>query len=43
MNEYVEEELRDARDALSDAEKMRRVGVTDEALVNRLYYACFTR
>lgn len=41
VNEYVEEELQDARDALSDAEKMRQAGVTDEALVNRLYYACF--
>ncbi len=41
MTEYIEEELQDARDALSDAEKMRRAGVTDEALVNRLYYACF--
>lgn len=41
MNEYIEEELQDARNALSDAEKMRRAGVTDEAVINRLYYACF--
>lgn len=38
---YAEEELRKARSALEDAEKMVDVGVSDEAIVNRLYYACF--
>lgn len=41
MAEYADEELQEARDALADAEKMRRVGVTDKAVVTRLYYACF--
>lgn len=41
MAEYADEELQEAHDALADAEKMRRAGVTDNAVVTRLYYACF--
>lgn len=41
MDEYVAEELQAAREAASDAEKMHESGVTDNAIVNRLYYACF--
>lgn len=40
MAEYVEEELREANDALSDAAVLKNGG-TDKAIVNRLYYACF--
>lgn len=40
MTEYAAEELREARDALSDAGVLRDGG-TDKAVVNRLYYACF--
>lgn len=41
MVDYAEEEFREATDALADARKMRRAGVTDKAIVTRLYYACF--
>lgn len=41
MDEYTAEELRQARAALSDADKLRETNATDEAIVNRLYYACF--
>ena len=41
MSEYAEEEMAEARDALADAKKMRKGGVTDKAIVTRLYYACF--
>ncbi|MCH7660103.1 MAG: HEPN domain-containing protein [Euryarchaeota archaeon] len=41
MDEYAEDELEKANDALSDARKLRDVGGTDEAVINRLYYACF--
>lgn len=41
MGEYAEEELQEANDALEDAQKMRQVGVTEKAVVTRLYYACF--
>jgi hypothetical protein len=30
MDEYLEEELQDAKDMLSDAEKLRNAGGTDE-------------
>lgn len=40
MSDYAAEELREAKDALSDAEVLRNGG-TDKAIVNRLYYACF--
>lgn len=40
MAEYPEEELHEARDALSDAAVLKGRG-TDKAVVNRLYYACF--
>lgn len=43
MDEYAEEELHEALDALADGEKMRQVGVTEKAIVTRLYYACFMR
>lgn len=41
MPEYATEELQKARDAMSDAAVLRDGGATDEAIVNRLYYACF--
>lgn len=41
MGEYANAELQEALDALSDAKKMRRAGVTNEATITRLYYACF--
>lgn len=41
MGEYAEEELQEAYDALDDAQKMPQVGVTEKAVVTRLYYACF--
>lgn len=41
MDEYIGEELQAAREAVSDAEKMHEGEVTDNAIVNRLYYACF--
>jgi uncharacterized protein (UPF0332 family) len=40
MAEYAEEELQAARDALSDAAILEGEE-TDEAVVNRPYYACF--
>ena len=41
MPEYVEEEFRKARRALADADRLRDAGGSAEAIVNRLYYACF--
>lgn len=41
MVDYADEEMQEARDALADAEKMREAGVTEKAVVTRLYYACF--
>lgn len=41
MTDYAAEEMQEARDALTDAEKMRHAGVTEKAVVTRLYYACF--
>lgn len=38
---YVSEELAKAGAALDDARTMADAGVSDEAIVNRLYYACF--
>lgn len=40
-DQYADEELRKARSALHDARTMAAVDVSDEAVVNRLYYACF--
>ena len=41
MDEYVAEELADARRALSDANVLSAGTGSKEAVVNRLYYACF--
>jgi uncharacterized protein (UPF0332 family) len=41
MGEYATEELEEANAALSDATQLRNVGGRDEAIVNRLYYACY--
>lgn len=41
MDEYATEELEEANAALSDATQLRDVGGRDEAIVNRLYYACY--
>lgn len=41
MPEYIDEELTEARGALSDARVLQEGGGRDEAIVNRLYYACF--
>lgn len=38
---YADEELEKASSAMDDARKMVEAGVSDEAVVNRLYYACF--
>lgn len=38
---YVDEELRKAREALRDAERLDESGGSDEGIVNRLYYASF--
>lgn len=40
-DEIVAEELGKATEALEDARKMRAADVSDEAVVGRLYYACF--
>ena len=40
MDEYAEEELRHASEALSDAEILLDGG-SERAVINRLYYACF--
>jgi uncharacterized protein (UPF0332 family) len=37
----VEAQLRQARQALSDAEGARDAGLSDAVVVNRCYYACF--
>lgn len=37
----VERELQQARQALDDATKARDVGLSDAAVINRLYYAAF--
>lgn len=39
--EYVDEELRKARQALDDAEQLAAGSGSDEGIVNRLYYAAF--
>lgn len=39
--EYIEEELSKAQQALSDAEQLVSVDGSDEGVVNRLYYAAF--
>ncbi|MCH7659651.1 MAG: hypothetical protein IH933_03410 [Euryarchaeota archaeon] len=41
MDEYANEELEEAYDALSDVTELRKVDVTEKLIVNRLYYACF--
>lgn len=41
MDEYVDEELQEAKDALTDAKILHGTQGTDKAVVNRLYYACF--
>jgi uncharacterized protein (UPF0332 family) len=41
MVDIAAEELRKARETLDDAEAVRNAEVTDETIVNRLYYACF--
>jgi uncharacterized protein (UPF0332 family) len=37
----VEDQLRQARQALSDAEGARNAELSDAVVINRLYYACF--
>lgn len=37
----VEDQLRQARQALADAEGARDVELSDAVVINRLYYACF--
>lgn len=37
----VRRELQQARQALDDAEKARDTGISDAAVINRLYYAAF--
>ncbi|QLH84834.1 HEPN domain-containing protein [Halosimplex pelagicum] len=39
--EYVDEELGKAREALADAESLAAGSGSDAGVVNRLYYACF--
>jgi uncharacterized protein (UPF0332 family) len=39
--EYPTKELEEAKAALSDADVLRQHDGTDNAIVNRLYYACF--
>lgn len=41
MSKFVAEEYQQARDALADARILLEGGGSDEAVVNRLYYACF--
>lgn len=41
MPEYVAEELEKADVARSDTSVLQEGGASDEAIVNRLYYACF--
>lgn len=38
---YAEEELEKSEQAFKDAERMRKVDVSDEAVVSRLYYALY--
>lgn len=40
-NATIKRELGQARQALSDAEKAREAGISDAAIINRLYYASF--
>lgn len=40
-NAPTRRELQQARQALDDAEKARDVGLSDAAVINRLYYAAF--
>ena len=37
----IEDQLRQARQALSDAEGARNADLSDAVVINRLYYACF--
>ena len=37
----IEDQLRQARQALSDAEGARNANLSDAVVVNRIYYACF--
>ena len=37
----VEDQLRQARQALADAEGARNAELSDAVVINRLYYACF--
>jgi uncharacterized protein (UPF0332 family) len=37
----VENQLRQARQALADAEGAREAELSDAVVINRLYYACF--
>ena len=37
----VEDQLRQAHQALSDADGARDAGLSDAVIINRLYYACF--
>ena len=37
----IEDQLRQARQALSDAEGARNAELSDAVVINRLYYACF--
>lgn len=39
--DLVEDQLRQARRAVSDASGARDAGLSDEVVVNRCYYACF--
>ncbi|MFC6903811.1 hypothetical protein [Halalkalicoccus tibetensis] len=41
MREHAAEEMEKSRTALEDANTLREGGGSDEAIVNRLYYACF--
>lgn len=41
MRDRANEEFSKARTALADATTLRDGGGSDEAIVNRLYYACF--
>lgn len=40
-DEAVTDQLRQARQALDDAEGARDADLSDAAVINRLYYACF--
>jgi len=40
-DEAVEDQLRQARQALADAEGAREAELSDAVVINRCYYACF--